>query len=277
MSVAPSLIEEACLYFGVTEAKHLNDGSQKTVRLVYRGDTPLVLKVIQVGKTHPLALQRAVREVDLLHKLKSDNVVKVESALVELGSPPNGAAWLEEYLDGDDLANRVPPRWSWVDVADMGFQIASGLAELHDKHVVHRDLSSSNIRCLNSGTYKIMDPGFARHELLPRITVEGNPGTPGFMSPEHLKSQPAGPTAFSDIFSLGCLMWLTLTGDTPIPFKGDIGDYARRLSINQVEGMHLLPMLEMEQIDFLLRCLHRQPARRFRDGGEAATKLDGLR
>jgi eukaryotic-like serine/threonine-protein kinase len=273
MTVKQSLIDAACSVLSATEVAPLKEGSQKTVRLV-RTDCGLrVLKVIQVGSTDQQAMVRAAREVDLLKSIDSEFVVRVESPLVELGSPVEGAAWIEEYLEGDDLSEAVCQPWLWPETADMALQISTGLAELHSRRVVHRDLSPNNVRRLSAGGYKIMDPGFARHELLPPITVFGHPGTPGFMSPEHLRPLPAGPTAFSDVFSLGCLMWLTLVGEPPIPFLGDVADYSKRLSAGVLNMSTLISSLQPARHAFLIKCLHPQPARRFRNGAEAAEQL----
>jgi eukaryotic-like serine/threonine-protein kinase len=273
MAVKQSLVDLACQRFAASEVAALKDGTQKTVRLVRMAGGLRVLKVIHVGATDQHALVRAAREVDLLQSIDSEHLVRVESPLVELGTPVVGAAWIEEYLDGQDLADSVGQRWEWAEASAMGVQVALGLAELHHRRVIHRDLSPNNIRCLQSASYKIMDPGFARHELLPPITMLGHPGTPGFMSPEHLTPLPAGPTAFSDIFSLGCLMWLTLVGEPPIPFRGDVADYAKRLSEGRVESSQIVASLRTDRAAFLMKCLHRQPARRFRNGAEAAEAM----
>lgn len=277
VGVDQSLINEACTGLGVVEVAALKDGGQKTVRLVSRGNEQLVLKVIQVGSTSPQALQRAAREVILLASLDSEHVVRVASDLLELGSPSNGAAWLEEYLDGKDLADLVSSPWPWDEAAALGHQVGRGLGAMHRERVVHRDLSPNNIRRTAAGVFKVMDPGFARHELLPPLTVAGHPGTPGFLSPEHLKPPPAGPTAFSDVFCLGVLMWLVLTGTPAIPYLGDMTDYAVRLKRAEVaEASTVKSAVGDSHYRFLERCLHRQPARRFRTGDELADELEGL-
>lgn len=253
----------------------LKDGGQKTVRLVERTGERFVLKVIQAGSSNPQALLRASREVELLRNLDHENVVKLSSDLLELGNPPVGAAWLEEFLDGEDLSDRLSDPWTWEQAAEMGRQVGLGLGAIHDIRVVHRDLSPNNIRCLADGGYKIMDLGFGRHELLPPITVLGHPGTPGFMSPEHLRTPPVGPTAFSDVFCLGILIWLARSGRQPIPYEGDMTDYATRLARVQIDDADAMKELVTdEQFKFLSRCLHRQPARRFRNGGDAVQGLE---
>lgn len=278
MAVDKALLEEAYGGFGVVEVGALNDGGQKTVRLVERDGDRFVLKVIQAGSSNPQAMLRASREVELLKNLDHENVVRVSADLLELGDPPVGAAWLEEFLDGEDLSDRLSEPWEWTEAAEMGRQVGLGLGAIHAVRVVHRDLSPNNIRCLAGGGYKVMDPGFGRHELLPPITVMGHPGTPGFMSPEHLRTPPAGPTAFSDVFCLGILIWLAKSGRQPIPYDGDMTDYATRLAKVQIEDADVMKeMVTEEQFRFLQRCLHKQPARRYRNGSEAAAEIEVLK
>jgi len=279
VGVTEQLVAEACASLGVRQITPLRDGGQKTVRLVEGADgEQLVLKVVSVGGSSPDALRRSQREVELLQHVDSHHVVRVRSDLIELGDPTTGVAWLEEYLDGDDLADVVGTAWTWADAARLGEEVALGLAELHSLRVVHRDLSARNVRRLSDGTFKIMDPGFARHELRSGLTIGGHPGTPGFASPEHVRSYSAGPTAFSDVFCVGILVYLALAGDVPIPYKDDLSDYLHRLSGADVADLSAVrPDLTPEQIALVRRCLHSQPARRPKDGSELASLFSAQR
>lgn len=269
-----ALIDEAAAAFGAVVVGPLKDGGQKAVRIVDVGSDRRVLKVIQLGQTSPESLQRASREVDLLQSIDSPHVVRAVSDLTVLRDPPEGAAWLEEFLDGDDLAENICSPWSCEAAVALGHQVAMGLAELHDRRVVHRDLSANNIRRLANGTYVVMDPGYARHELLPPITIAGHPGTHGFISPEHLSQLPAGPTAFSDVFCVGILIYLVLTGDVPIRYEGDAQDYVRRLRPVMYRDLaDVRADLPDELVAIVRKCLHRQPARRYRHARELAQAL----
>jgi eukaryotic-like serine/threonine-protein kinase len=255
----------------------LKQGGQKTVLLVERGADTFVMKVISTGSTLPDALKRATREVELLKGIDHPNVVKVASDLVEVGDAPDGVAWLEEYLEGDDLSDALTPQWDWDETKAMGLEVARGLSALHGVKVVHRDLSANNVRVLAAGGYVVMDPGYARHTAKSQLTAAGQPGTPGFLSPEHLQGYSGAPTAASDVFCVGILMHLALTGELPIPFTGDIGDYAARLAgvdVNDIEATR--PDLDDAAIAVIRRCLHPQPARRFRNGTRLADALENL-
>jgi len=105
MTVTDQLVEDAMTHLGVSPVNSLRDGGQKTVKLVRRGDEDLVLKVVSIGSSSPDALPRAKREVELLQSVEHPNVVRAASELIELGDPIEGAAWLEKYLEGEDLSD----------------------------------------------------------------------------------------------------------------------------------------------------------------------------
>lgn len=253
-------------------------GGQKAVRHVRRSERDLVLKVISVDHSTAESLRRAEREVQLLASLNSPHVVKVISELIELDSPIRGAAWLEEFLDGSDLAPLLDGRqWPIPDAIRMAKEIAQGLAAGHAKGVVHRDLSPNNVRRLDNGTYKVMDFGFARYTLRSGLTVAGQPGTLGFLSPEHLQHYSGAPTAASDVFVVGILLYMALTGVSPIPYWGDYEDYVRRLKdVVFTDVIVKRCDLTQQYSAVVQRCLHPQPARRYRNGERLALALEDL-
>jgi len=264
---------------GVTLRSKINEGGQKAVYLVDSAGQSAVLKVISLSTSSPDALKRAEREVELLRSIASENVVAVISPLAELGNPATGVAWLEEHLDGEDLSSLLfNVKWSWDDTVGMALDVSRGLAVAHEKRVVHRDLSANNVRRLSSGTYKVMDFGFARFTLKSGLTIGGQPGTPGYASPEHLHAYSGAPTPASDIFSVGILMYAALTGSLPIPHLGDDMDYVTRLRHTVFEPLaNLRPDLGADQLDVINRCLHRQPARRFLNGAALSLTLEDMK
>lgn len=278
VEVSPELVHSAAESLSVELVSTIGaPGGQKAVRHVRRGGEDFVLKVIPLTGSAPAMLERAAREVDLLAKIDSVNVVRVESSLVELGSPVAGAAWLEEFLDGEDLSMLLGSPWQWDDVRDMATQVARGLAAGHALQVVHRDLSANNVRRTSRGVYKVLDYGFARHTLRSGLTVAGQPGTPGFMTPEHLNGYSGAPMAASDVFAVGALMYAALTGSLPIPWSGDDVDYVHRLRNVEIAPVATLrPGLDPQYAAVVDRCLHPQPARRFATGAKLASVLEAL-
>lgn len=277
--VDPALIKEACAALGVSDIKEIGTpGGQKAVRHVMRDQDDLVIKVIALTSSAPTTLERAEREVELLKALNSSHVVRVQSDLVILGNPAHGAAWLEEFLDGEDLGALLGPKWNWHETADMAYQVADGLAVGHDAGVIHRDLSPNNVRCLSNGLYKVMDFGFARHTLRTGITVAGQPGTPGFLSPEHLNAYSGVPMPASDVFGVGILMYAALCAELPVPYNGDDADYIQRLGRLDIADIGTKrPDLTGPQLAIVRRALHPQPARRFLNGRRLAEMLEPLK
>lgn len=273
-----SLIDQACAAFEVQEVEKLREGGQKFAAVVTRNSESMVIKVIDLSSSQNVAeiLERARRETGLIGDIEHPNVVRLVENIRELGGdPPTGVAWLEEHVPGTDLGDRLRIPWDWIEAKQLGLQVARGLSALHDKNVVHRDLSPNNVRRTPDGDYVILDPGYARHLDRSTLTVFGQPGTPGFLSPEHLTA--SGPSPASDVFSVGILMYLALTGDLPIPLTADIAAYQDALRNRQVPSVAVVrPDLSPQAVDVLDKCLNRQPARRYLDGSELAAALEAL-
>ena len=101
--------------------------------------------------------------------------------------------------------------------------VASGLAYLHDKEVIHQDIKPDNILVDAEGNYLITDFGISTRarSTLRKSIVGGNVsgGTTAYMGPERFSRQPA-PTKASDIWSFGAMAFELLEGVTPF---GEIG------------------------------------------------------
>lgn len=281
MTTPSDLVAQAAAAIDVDDIEPLKQGGQKLVFRGTRRGVPVVLKVVLLQRPfHSYLLERARREVGLLAAIDSANVVKVMSDLVLVPtdvSTPNealAAAWIEEELDGSDLSDLVGHQWGWDDVEFMLREVAAGLQELHGRKVIHRDLSPGNVRRLDSGRWKVMDPGLAKHLAESSITGFYQPGTPGFMSPEHVPGS-SGPNPSSDVFALGILAFLALSNDLPISTDGGEAEYYRRLREEQCRSIGTVRVdLSGPQQALVDRMLRRQSARRFLDATEL---LEGLK
>uniref|UniRef100_UPI00130013EE serine/threonine-protein kinase n=1 Tax=Geodermatophilus chilensis TaxID=2035835 RepID=UPI00130013EE len=238
------LLDEVRAALGTSELTPLLSGGQK---LVYRGQlesVPVAVKIVQVPETAHAeqVIERARREVELLSTVESPFVVRVLSEAVEIGDRPEAVCWVEELLDGHDMRDLIGEfPWAPAQVWSLVVDTASGLAACHELDVVHRDLSPGNVRQRASGRFVLMDPGFARHLTKTALTGEYQPGTPGYLSPEHV---PGGsPTPASDMFGLGILAFQALTGGLPVVPSGDDAQYFEQLRTGQA------PMVQSQRPD----------------------------
>lgn len=257
---------------GLRNMSPIGAGGQKIVATADFGGQPAIAKIVMIppGPNGATILERAHREVELLAAVDSVAVVKVLTDAVEIGDDPDrpdAVCWVEERLDGDDLDQHLTSPWAEEDVWTLAEDLAAAIGACHVQEVVHRDLSPRNVRRLPSGRYVVMDPGLARHLARAALTGIVQPGSFGWMSPEHVPGGRAMPA--SDVFSVGVLLYCALTTELPIPYAHDDADYYRRLEHEQAPSIRAKrPDISDELANIVDRCLQRQAARRFLDGSE---------
>ncbi|PTL80481.1 serine/threonine-protein kinase PknK [Vitiosangium sp. GDMCC 1.1324] len=167
--------------------------------------------------TSPEAVYRFNREAFLLSELRHPGIV----SYVHHGQAKGGLPFLAmEWLEGEDLLHRLArKRLGLAESLALLRRAAEALATAHQQGIVHRDLKPSNL-FLRGGRPEdvvLLDFGLARHATgsLVAVTRTGSVvGTPGYMAPEQVSSQPEIPPA-ADIFSLGCVLYECLSGQPP--------------------------------------------------------------
>ena len=201
----------------------------------------------------------------------------------------NGAPYIvSELLEGESLRQRLLAGPLPVRKAiDYAVQVARGLAAAHDKGIVHRDLKPENVFLVRDGRAKILDFGLAKltrpEEGTPNsdavtLTAGSEPGfvlgTVGYMSPEQVRGQAAGPV--SDLFSFGAILYEMLTGKRA--FRGEtaadtMSAILKEDPLELSETNHQIP----PALDRIVRhCLEKNPEERFQSARDAAFGLETL-
>ena len=177
---------------------------------------------VAVKVIHPFHLraphfrERFAREIEAARRVGGFHTAPVVDADPQASPPWMVTAFIEgpSLQDAVDRDGPLPPG----EVRALGAGLAEGLAAIHARGLVHRDLKPGNVILAPDGP-RIIDFGIARViDATTGITTAGAViGTFAYMSPEHLGGDPAGPA--SDVFSLGCVLAFAATGRPP--FTGD--------------------------------------------------------
>lgn len=159
---------------------------------------------------------RFQREIEALRQLKSPHIVQ----LYDDGADDGTYYYAMEYVDGETLTELLKQerRLPWREVIAMSLQMCAALKAAHDAGIIHRDLKPSNLLISADRTVKLSDFGVAQVFAASRLTVTGGIiGTAEFMSPEQAQGKRA--SRRSDLYSLGAVMYVMLTGRPP--FSGE--------------------------------------------------------
>jgi len=205
---------------------------------------------------------RALREARSTAALSHRNVVTVFDVVEE-----GGSIWLVmEHVPGRSLSEIIrddgplPP----ARVAEIGAQVADGLAAAHAAGTMHRDVKPSNVLVREDGLAKISDFGIARSAGDPALTQSGFlTGTPSYFSPELARG--AEPGAGTDVWALGATLYAAVEGRPPYEPKTNPVAVLHDITSTQPPRPRRADFLEPA----LLRMLDRDPQSRWSMGDAA--------
>lgn len=178
----------------------------------------LVRKLVALKSLNKEALtdevQKAklMKEVNLLLKLRQNNVVKIYETI----ETQKHIIIVMELCAGGDLLNYVRKRRRLKEpFAQKIFrQIIDGLSYIHSKNIAHRDIKLDNILLDGKGNVKIADFGVSR-QIQPDQIMREQCGTPAYIAPEILRNR--GYSLNVDLWSAGVVLFAMLYGT--VPFK----------------------------------------------------------
>jgi tetratricopeptide (TPR) repeat protein len=233
-----------------------------------RTGEPVALKV-----TVPVELPRFEREVSLLAELRHPAIVRYVAHGESDGHP-----WVAmEWLEGEDLDVRLSRGpLSLSESLALARRIAEGLAIVHARGLVHRDVKPSNV-FLPEGRAeeaKLLDFGVAR-TLRTQLTRTGVAvGTPGYMAPEQARGR-SDVDARADVFSLGCVLFECIAGVPAFAGEHLIAVLAKVL-LEDARPLRELASVPREVDELVARMLAKDPDKRPPDGAAVAAALGAL-
>lgn len=214
--------------------------------------------------------QRFIREGRVSKDLIHPNIIR----LFEIESDGDLVYLALELLKGQTLRDRIRQGTIPLGLARrLLSQIFAALVYAHQKGVVHRDLTPSNIMVCENTQVKLMDFGLARRrEMGHTITVTGVvQGTPGYMAPEQLKEEL---DARSDQYSLGVIMYEMLTGRRPIERSDPLQQIMATYTEDAPDPREINPEIPRDISELILKMLRRNPEDRFASMQEAADAFE---
>jgi eukaryotic-like serine/threonine-protein kinase len=232
------------------------------------------------------AMQRFKREVHLAKKVTHPNVCRTFDLFRHHDVNDDAARDLifvsMELLAGETLSQylRRRGRLSPAEALPLTTQIAGGMEAAHKVGVIHRDFKPGNIILVPEGTTSlrsvITDFGLALRSGGDATTVEmsashGIVGTPAYMAPEQIEGRDV--TAATDIYAFGLVLHEMLTGVLPFASETPLGMAARRIHESVPSPRTIVPDLAPNWEKVILRCLEREPAKRFASISEVVPAL----
>lgn len=207
--------------------------------VVFRAEHTSLSREYAVKVLHPHLsndgdnLRRFQQEAEAASRLNHQNIASVyDYGLLSTGQP----YLVMDFLQGQSLRTLLDNnggKLPWSRAANLFLQACEGFNAAHEKGLIHRDIKPANIMIVDTAggdTVKILDFGLAKFMAETRdasLTETGHTiGTPSYMSPEQcMGRQLDGRT---DIYSLGCVMYETLSGTNP--FKA--GSYLESMNLH---------------------------------------------
>ncbi len=230
--------------------------------------------------------QRFLQEAKAASALNHPHIVTI----YEIESADGIDFLVMEYVRGKSLDALIPRQGMRLGEAlRIAIAIADAVAGAHAHNIVHRDLKPANVMVGTDGAVKVLDFGLAKlltddkpgPDDQTRAVDEGLTkrgavmGTLAYMSPE----QASGETVDvrSDVFSFGAMLYEMVTGVGPFTGKTPTDTLAAVLSAQPKAPTELVPRLPHELERLILRCLRREPGRRFQNMADVKVDLQEIK
>jgi hypothetical protein len=235
---------------------------------------PVALKMILTGRfSDSVEIRRFLVEAEATARLDHPNIVPI----YEVGEREGRHYYSMKLIEGGSLAREVArfrddPRAA----ARLMATVARAVDHAHRRGILHRDLKPANILLGADERPYVADFGLAK-------SVEGDGGlthtgavmgTPAYMSPEQAAGRRGAVTTAADVYALGAILYELITGVPP--FRGDsVFEVLRDVQEREpVRPRTLRPSTDAELEAICLKCLEKDPARRYASAAALADDLE---
>ncbi len=230
------------------------------------------LKILRpVSEEEPERASRFKREIGILSRIRHPAVPQI----LDWGTSGGELFFVSELVDGPDLKREIQRRGPWpvAEAVALAATVADALAAAHAQGIVHRDVKPNNIMIAADGGVRLLDFGLARGVGIDMTTLTRTGmivGTPGYMTPEQFEGQV---DERSDVYSLGIVLFELLTGKLPFTGQTPLAVAMKHKSEPPPAPRALRKDLPAWLERVALRCLEKDPARRFASASELTAEL----
>ncbi len=247
--------------------------------VVYRArqislNRPVALKMIRESRlASSEQIQRFQTEAEAAARLNHPGIVPV----YEIGQHDGNyffSMGLFEAGSLEDLLAKgpLPPRRA----AEIVGSVARTVHFAHSRNIVHRDLKPANVLLDELGQARLTDFGLAKDVASDsQLTYDGQVmGTPSYMSPEQAAGRSAEVGPLSDVYSLGAILFRLVTNRPPFPGRSILDTLQAAIHEEPQSPRQFNEHVDLDLSTICLKCLEKDPARRYPSAAELADDLD---
>ena len=265
--------------------RELGGGGMSRVFVAQEGalDRRVVVKVLPPELSGAVSIDRFKREIRLAARVHHPHIVPV----LLVGEADGLLYYTMPYVEGESLRDRLHREGTLpvADVIRIMRDVADALGHAHALGVVHRDIKPDNILLVRNHAL-VTDFGVAKALRQSRTTEERRAdgrtpslgmvlGTPAYMAPEQAAADPTIDHR-ADIYALGCVAYEMLTGKPPFSGRPPQKVLAAQVAERPVPVSRLRAEVSPALAAIVMRCLEKDPDRRWQDADELTDELDNL-
>jgi serine/threonine-protein kinase len=244
------------------------------VRNVATGEIELLKALPGATSRDPESVARLLREIRIQTRLSHPNILEFRDAFDLDG----GLVMTTEFVEAPTLADlcreeALPPKYA----IEVTTQVLEALEQAHALGIVHRGITADHVAVKTDGVVKLGGFDLAKPAVANDLTRAGTvAGDPRYISPEQVLGQRVL-DARSDLYSVGVLLYLALTGRLPFEAQSDFDILAAKVGSEPPAPSRANPAISPELDEIVLIALRNDPAKRFTSAKQFRAALEAAR
>ena len=245
-----------------------------SVWLAYSGQAKghCAVKVLHLRDDRKGSAERSFnREVRAMARLRHKAVIEI----LDYGRTPQGSPFVAmEYVPGVSLSQYMTGAWTWPQLFTVIDALLAGLAHAHARDLIHRDLKPGNVLVVPhvaEGGIKLVDFGIALAVNEAQTASRRIEGTPAYIAPEAASGEVASIGPWTDLYSLGVMLFELVTGELPFHGRHLLAHHQR----TPMPPIHIRADVEapVAIIPLIERLMAKTPVQRFRSVAEVRAAI----